>query len=497
MNWIDKAVAYVSPEAGARRIAARRRMEGLAAARALYQGANVSHRTDSWRAVSTDANSEIRTAGSRLRNVAHDLVRNNAYASRAVTVIAHNVVGSGIIPKVAAGSAGRTKAVQALLKRHFDTTDIDADGLTNLYGLQELAVRTVVESGSVLIRRRIRRPSDGLAVPLQLQILEPDYIDKTVNGDIGAGQFAVDGIVYNGVGKRLGYYLYNQHPGAVYAGRSSMKSAFVSADFVAHVYRVDRPGQQTGVTWFAPVILRMRDFADYTDAQLMRQKIAACFAAFITKDEDPVTENGQTVIGNKLELIEPGIIEHLRQGESVTFGNPPTTNEFEPYTKVTMHEIAAGLNVPYEDLTSDLSQVSFISGRLGRISFRQSIDAWRWNMLIPQMMGPIEKWTQDAVNAVTGSTAPFSLTWTPPKYEMVDPSSEVGAIRDAIRCGLTSRSEERRKQGYDSVPIDEEIAEDNKRADGLGLVFDSDARHTTKAGVAQKEPSDKPARTGV
>ena len=47
----------------------------------------------------------------------------------------------------------------------------------------------------------------------------------------------------------------------------------------------------------------------------------------------------------------------------------------------------------------------------------------------------------------------------------------------AIRAGLMSRSEAISGNGYDAEDVDREIAADNARADELGLVFDSDARH--------------------
>ena len=46
-----------------------------------------------------------------------------------------------------------------------------------------------------------------------------------------------------------------------------------------------------------------------------------------------------------------------------------------------------------------------------------------------------------------------------------------------MRAGLMSRSEAISAFGYDAEDVDAEIAADNRRADGLGLVFDSDPRH--------------------
>lgn len=487
MNWLDRAIGFVAPTRAAARVEARNKIARLTQVRNLYEAASLSRRTQGWRTVSTDASSEVRAASGRLRDVSRDLVRNNAYAARAVNVIAHAVVGAGIIPQTKADRPERVAQIQDIVRRHFDTTDIDADGRLNLYGLQGLAMRTIAESGSVLVRKRVRRMADGFTIPLQLQVLEPDYLDRTVNGVQPNGNFAVDGIEFGVIGQRVAYHVYDQHPGSM-TGKSRIRgSSRVSADFMAHVYRVDRAGQVDGVPWFAPVIMRMRDFADYIDAQLMRQKIAACFAAFITQAEGYDDTNAEaSASGYPIEAFEPGMIERLREGESVTFGQPPSVADFLPYSKVTLHEIAAGIGIPYECMTGDLSEVSFISGRLGRIDFRQAIDAWRWNMIIPQMMGPISKWAVEAASVATGSSEPFRFAWTPPKYEMVDPSSEVPAIRDSIRSGLSSRSEERRKLGYDSDEIDQEMAADNKRADDLGLIFDTDPRLVTNRGVAQK-----------
>ena len=60
----------------------------------------------------------------------------------------------------------------------------------------------------------------------------------------------------------------------------------------------------------------------------------------------------------------------------------------------------------------------------------------------------------------------------------------------AIRAGLMSRSEAISGNGYDAEDVDREIAADNARADALGLVFDSDARHDQALAAVSTEPSD-------
>ena len=73
--------------------------------------------------------------------------------------------------------------------------------------------------------------------------------------------------------------------------------------------------------------------------------------------------------------------------------------------------------------------------------------------------------------------------WIPQGWQWVDPLKEADAMKAAIRSGLMSRSEAISANGYDAEDVDREIAADNARADGLGLIFDSDPRHELSASV--------------
>ena len=52
------------------------------------------------------------------------------------------------------------------------------------------------------------------------------------------------------------------------------------------------------------------------------------------------------------------------------------------------------------------------------------------------------------------------------------------------------------KGGYDPDEVFEEIAEDNKKLDKLGIVLDSDARKVTNGGMLQQDPDAAPAKNG-
>nr|QXF95174.1 head, portal protein B [Wolbachia phage WO] len=56
----------------------------------------------------------------------------------------------------------------------------------------------------------------------------------------------------------------------------------------------------------------------------------------------------------------------------------------------------------------------------------------------------------------------------------MDPLKDQQAQQMAVRNGFKSRAEVVSEMGYDVEEIDQEIAEDQRRASELGLSFDSD-----------------------
>jgi hypothetical protein len=133
---------------------------------------------------------------------------------------------------------------------------------------------------------------DGLPVPFQLQVLEPDHLDNGKTEDMADGGYILQGIEFDALGRRRAYWLFPVHPGET-RGRS-LASRPVPARQVLHLFERLRPGQVRGVPWFAPVILKLRDLDDYDDAELMRKKIEACFAAFVTGAQDEETYRVET-----------------------------------------------------------------------------------------------------------------------------------------------------------------------------------------------------------
>ena len=477
----ERTLLSVMPAWAERRALARARISALETATALYEGAAQSWRTNGWRTANTSANAEIQVSLARLRGVSRDLRRNNATAANCVTVIGSNVVGSGIMPTFDIKRKRVATAFAALVKAHLETPAIDFDGRHDYYGLQRLAIDTVVDSGEALIVRYVPPVRLRLAVPLQVRVLDPDFLDTSKSGPLSDGGAVFEGIEVDAFGRRVAYWLFDEHPGGGLTWKLPA-SRRVPAGDVIHVYRQDRPGQMRGVPWCAPVIVTMRDLHDYEDADLVRQKIAACFAVFL-KGADQARNLGQLVdgqksrVGNIVEKLEPGLIQRLPDGVEATFATPPTVSGQNDFVISKLHRICSGYGVPFELATGILKEVSFISGRIGKQQFNLNVDQWRWHMMIPHVCDGIVGWFKEAAAISIGASLDdVTVKHTPPKREMLEPSKEVPAMRDAIRSGLMSQSEAIRSLGDDPAIVFAEIADDNKEMDRLGIMTDSDAR---------------------
>jgi lambda family phage portal protein len=481
---------------------------GLARARARllarnYEAAQAGRRTSGWGRALTDPNAAAQGAQlAYLRAHARDLVRNNPWARRGLQTITRNTVGWGIRPNATGGGAER---VMELFRRWGETTDCDAAGRLTFFGLQRQVMRTVVEAGEVLIRMRPRRLSDGLAIPLQLQLLEPDFIDTSRDGIIGeAGGPIVQGIEHDAIGRRVAYWLFDRHPGSIGAvmsssGKLNPVSRRIPADGILHVFNQERPGQVRGPSWFASVDVRLHDFDEFEDATLMKHKIAACMAAFVTDIDGTNTPLGvggtDSTTGSAIDSFEPGMIIPLPPGKNVQIANPPVSNDHQPYSATALRGVAAGLGVTYEDLTNDYSQVNFSSARMARIAHFGDVHDWRWNMLIPQFCAPAWRWMINALILAGERVEDAPAEWTPPPVPMVDPDSEGKALRELVRTGAMTPDEMVREQGFDPDQHWKEYAASLARLDKLGIVIDSDARRTTGQGQSQAPTTDTAAAT--
>jgi lambda family phage portal protein len=480
---LDRIIGIFDPEKAHRRSTYRNARQ--------FEGAAKSRRTANWKASSTSANTENAAALEILRNRARDLVRNNPYANRAIDIIATNTIGNGIVGNISDENSEIALFAQELWNDWANSTACDFDCKQNLAGLQKTIMRAVAESGEVIVR--LRRTEDSF--PLKLQILESDHIaTNRIFRNAENENRIVNGIELDDNGCPVAYHLFVNHPGNIGNDMVDVSKTLevvrVPSSDIMHVYRESRPGQLRGVSWLAPVMIRLKELDEFEDAQLVKQKVSACFSAFIHDIEVPDQQNNNDEFD--LEHLEPGIVEYLPPGKDIKFASPPLPNSdsYKFYMSYHLHGIAAGIGVSYEGLTGDFSEVNFSSARMGDLQFRRNIADWQSNIIITKFLNK----TFDAFKATAILlNQPFenvSSSWVVPKRDMIDPTKEVPAKIKEIRAGLTTLSDAIRQNGKDPAKHYAEIANDNEIMDNLKLTLDSDPRKTASSGALQADNSE-------
>ena len=476
----------------------------------VHEVAGMGRRALAWQPGNPGAVAALFASGHDLRVKSRDLVRRNAWAGNAVDAFVTNCIGTGIKPQSTVDHDGFREAVHTLWWDWCD--EADAAGLTDLYGLQALACRAMLEGGECFVRLRHRRPDDGLSVPLQLQVLEAEHVPLTLNTMLAGGNVVRAGIEFDRLGRRVAYHMHREHPGDPAVRPGDHDLVRVPADRVVHLFRPLRPGQIRGEPWLARALVKLNELDQFDDATLVKAKVAALFTGFIVKPtpddamlgEGDADEDGAAVAG-----LEPGTMQVLAPGEDVKFSDPADAGgSYGEFFRNQLRAVAVAAGITYEQLSGDLSGVNYSSIRAGLLEFRRRCETIQHAVVVHQLCRPVwRQWMTSAVLAGALEAPGFvkrpgpwlSVKWIPQGWQWVDPEKEFKAVVLAIRAGLMSRSEAISAFGYDAEKIDQEIAADNARADALGLVFDSDPRRVARTGAAQSgggvpdEPDADPA----
>ena len=458
---------------------------------ALHEAAAATRRLKGWQPTGAELNTILAGAGDTIVRRARDLVRTNPYAANAREAFSASLVGTGIKPSSLIGDPSAKEQIQALWLAWCG--EADADAATDLYGLQTIIGAALFDAGEIFVRFRSRRVSDGLSVPLQLQLLEAEHCDRTWSVALPNGNTIRSGIEFNRIGKRVAYHFWRQHPGDTSAPVRTMERVRVPARDVLHVFVPQRPGQIRGMPRIVPAMVKLHLLDSYDDAELDRKKVAALIAGFIIQPD--VTEEGAAPRFGEGQADNrgianaewsPGTMQILHPGEDVKFSDPADVGgNYEAFQYRTLLAVSSAMGLPYTAVTGDMLKVNYSTARAAMLELRRRIGPLQRNVIVHQFCRSVwRRWVETAVLAgkLEGDVAAMQtrVKWIPPKWEWVDPLKDRQAEKLAVDAGFRARSDVIEAEGSDPEEIDQRIAEDQERAERLGLSFeqaDSQAAH--------------------
>lgn len=461
-NLLDRLIAYVSPAAGLRRAQTRAFMAANPRNAPRPRGAGAS------------GNADVQMSARALREHARHLRDNVGYIGAGLSERVDSAIGTGVVRKWTGPHAAKlTKLHKAW------SAQCDAAGKLNLGGVEALAMGTMECDGTALIRIRPRRVEDGLAVPMQLQMLESDWIDASRTAASATGHTVVNGIEYDALGRRVGWWLYDQHPGdAGLTGSltSRTTSALVPAESIIDLYDVVRPGQGAGVSRMKAAILLIRDLELYREAEARRKDTEARIGIVASGDVQsmagPNAAQSGALSALSLGEIPSGGILQVAPGLNLTSVAPTAMPGYVDTIKYEIKLICAALGCTYEGATGDMSEVNFSSARVRRLSYRASIERTQWLTLVPQLLRPLdEAFVRFArLSGAVPVSGAWDVEYTFPRWPAVDLLKEVNADLQEIAGGMASISGKIRERGNDPDQVFAERAADFARLESAGLL---------------------------
>jgi len=469
-----------------------------------YKGAIHDRLSADWVTSGTSADSEIIAALKPLRNRSRDLCRNNDYAKGAVRTIVNNVIGKGVTLQ---SQVKRQRAsdyddrINTLIEEAWldwgKAKYCHTAGKLGFTDIERLIVRSLVESGEVLVRI-VRKTFGGSPVPICLEVIESDQLcDDHSLGYYGQNVIRL-GVEVNEWQRPQAYWLYPNHPGDYQFSQSYVGGRLirVPADEIIHLFLCDRPGQTRGIPWFHAALMRLRHVGGYEESQLVAARAQAGIMGFIqTSDGDLLSQGVDN--NQRQKFLSPGTIEVLSPGETFQ-GFAPTRPDtgFDPFIRMMLRGVAASLGLSYESLSRDYSNTSYSSART---SVQEERDNYKivQDWLISNFHQKVfEVWLEAAVMSGSLSLPKYEVMpsfyhrqkWTPRGWQWVDPQNEVAANKEAIKAGFTSLSQVVAQTGGDVEDVLMARKRELDLAKSLGINFDTTIADTSPQDQGGGEP---------
>jgi len=501
-NPIDALIAYINPQAGIKRRAAR-------AVLSYYEAAEPT-KTRKFRHAGASQNEQVQRGAVAVRTQARHLCQNHDISRGILRVLVNAVVGPNGIgvepqPRRADGSI-HAEYASALLEAYRDWCRVpDVTGRMPWSRLQRAMARAWLRDGEVFAQMITGTRSDlnhGTLVPFSLEAFESelvpmDYQDPAKN--------ILQGIERNTWGKPIAIHVLKTNPASLgqYYSMSGSEFKRIPWDRMLHLATLDHIGQIRGVSEFASIINRLEDIKDYEESERVAAKIAAMLTAYVKRGTpelyDPADPNAAT--GREIHFKPGMIIDDLAVGEDIGLidSNRPNPNLIT-FRQGQLRAVAAGVGASNSSISKDYNG-SYSAQR------QELVEQWtHYAVLCDEFVGEIVQpvWEQFVMAAHLSGVVrmPADLKpgthndamYTAQAMPWIDPMKEAAAAEKLVAAGFASEYEIIRRRGANPETVLEQIKEFREKAKKAGLHFTTMPEQVADAPVAVLESvSEEPA----
>jgi lambda family phage portal protein len=500
-----------------RRLHAKVRLQQAKAMLSTYAAADRGRRNKDWRASPASADLSIIPDAELLNSRARQMVRDSWIAKAAIRSASRNVVGKGIIPVPAAKDlrGNLLTELNATAQKLFwewasNRLFCDVEKRQTFWQKQSLTIEERFTVGEHFIVWSYE--PNSYTVGLRLQSFEPEQLDLTVQS---YGDNEVRGGVEVDVnGAAVAYHFYTRNP-SDYLSRYAYRSIRIPRERVLHYFKQERVLQTRGVTPLAPVLQRIRDFHRRDDAEMWVAIMEACIGMVIIRNQPTSSsgfptfapasgDTGQTTSGMRTMDFVPGMVPELQPGEDVKPFTPTRPGgTYEPFSRMTLRGVGAGIGMSYEQVTRDFSQGTYSSQRQGMLE-----DNKEWgveqDMLIDGVIAPIFElfWRFSALEGRYDGISGFDMgefldnptrftdaEYVPPPQTWIDPEKEINAFVEGVKNRIITREEIVTARGGRFQQTLQKIAAEKQLAESLGLSLPEEME-ASQSPIAPQKPSE-------
>lgn len=362
----------------------------------------VTRLTSEWLGVTRSINADIRAGLVRIRARARQLVLEDPYAKKYIRMLERNVVGpdgfimrAKVMKQIKDEETGKIKfekerevnrLIESKWKEWSNKKFATILGNVSFRRACQLIVKCVARDGEIFIAERRDTNKFGYS----LQLIEADYCDENFNSTLSNGNVVVMGVEIDKQRRTQAYWFRKPKPemeitGGVYSGDRYR----VEASQIIHVFVKESPFQLRGLSWFTPMLIRLKMLSAYEEAALIAARIAANQTVVLEKKDQwggggpnkaniaGATEDSS---GNIVQPISPGEPWMAPDGFKIANFTPNAPNEKQgEFTSHNLRGIASGGDVSFINLANNYSQVNYTSSRTNLLEERDSYEdlhAW-------------------------------------------------------------------------------------------------------------------------
>lgn len=417
----------------------------------------------------------------RLLAIARDLERNNDIAKSIIGAFDRNVVGLGIKLQAKTDDEGLNQQMEEVWAEWCEQANCDVMGQLTFTELLRMNLRRTIVDGDIAAVEVY--DSASRFIPYRLQLIEGDLFDTTVSENGETGNPVYSGVEVNSFLRPLAYW-FRQSNLDYYL--DSIKSVRISADQAIHLFTKQRVTQIRGMSLLASSIESIQDIGDYMEAERVKARISACFAAYVETTPQGVAgrlgQMPQDYQKHRRNYLEPGVIEYLLPGEKMDVTSPSGINtNTRDFVQTNYRIAAAGQGLSYEATSRDVSQVSYSSARHSALEDRrayQPVQQW----LIDHFCKRVYKNVISSAVLCGRLKIPDFFTrqsyylkhkWLPPGWDWVDPLKDVTASKLEYALGLTTLEQLCAEQGKDYKDVIAQQAKERALLKANGINIDA------------------------